>query len=189
VELAEGYGRQLALAVDETLAGPMKQLPASLDSVYREISLPFEKIPTRAEIEVSLKSKNRYEAGRARVLLRKLKKDGLLPLAYPYPMATWRLGGVLTFVSLGGEVVVDYALRLKQELGPATWVAGYSHDVMAYIPSLRVWKEGGYEGAGAMVYYGLPSRWDSSVEQLIVAEARRQSSELPFRDLRPKQQE
>ena len=30
---------------------------------------------------------------------------------------------------------------------------------MAYIPSLRVLKEGGYEGAAAMLYYGLPSPW------------------------------
>ena len=93
-------------------------------------------------------------------------------------MATWRLGDELTFVSLGGEVVVDYALRLKRELGQATWVAGYSHDVMAYIPSLRVWNEGGYEGGGAMLYYGLPSRWDSTVEQQVITEALRQAATL-----------
>ena len=84
----------------------------------------------------------------------------------------------LTFVALGGEVVVVYALRLKRELGQATWVAGYSHDVMAYIPSLRVWNEGGYEGGGAMLYYGLPSRWDSTVEQRVITEALRQAEKL-----------
>jgi len=46
-------------------------------------------------------------------------------------------------------VVVDYSLRLKRELaGPAVWVAGYSNEVMAYIPSLRVLREGGYGGNG-----------------------------------------
>ncbi len=39
---------------------------------------------------------------------------------------------------------------------------------MAYIPSLRVLKEGGYEGGGAMLYYGLPSIWGTRVEELIV---------------------
>jgi hypothetical protein len=29
--------------------------------------------------------------------------------------------------------------------------------------------EGGYEGGGAMVYYGLPSPWAATVEELIVA--------------------
>ena len=79
------------------------------------------------------------------------------------------MGDKLTLVTLGGEVVVDYALRLKQELGPGPiWVAGYANDVMAYIPSRRVLLEGGYEGGGAMVYYGLPSPWTPSVEEDIV---------------------
>ncbi len=80
-----------------------------------------------------------------------------------------RLGDKLTLVTLGGEVVVDYALRLKHELNPEnTWVAGYTNDVMAYIPSRRVLAEGGYEGGGAMVYYSLPSPWDPSIEENIV---------------------
>src|SRR5207244_10072341 len=89
--------------------------------------------------------------------------------SYPYPVQAWQLGPDLTFVALGGEVVVDYSLRLKKELGrDTTWVAGYANDVMAYIPSLRVLKEGGYEGGGAMVYYGLPTVWGTQVEEQIV---------------------
>jgi hypothetical protein len=66
-------------------------------------------------------------------------------------------------------VVVDYSLRLKKELGAErTWVAAYTNDVMAYIPSLRVLNEGGYEGGGAMVYYGLPTVWGPEVEETIV---------------------
>ena len=88
---------------------------------------------------------------------------------YPYPVQLWRLGPDLLFVTLGGEVVVDYALRLKTELGrERTWVAAYTNDVMAYIPSRRVLAEGGYEGGGAMVYYGLPTIWAPEVESLIV---------------------
>jgi hypothetical protein len=72
-------------------------------------------------------------------------------------------------VFLGGEVVVDYSIRLKRQLGPRpTWVAGYANDVMAYIPSKRVLQEGGYEGGGAMVYYGLPAPWAAGVEERIV---------------------
>ena len=41
---------------------------------------------------------------------------------------------------------------------------------MAYIPSLRVLREGGYEGANAMVYYSLPTRWSEDVEAQIVAQ-------------------
>jgi hypothetical protein len=55
---------------------------------------------------------------------------------------------------------------------------GYANDVMAYIPSLRVLKEGGYEGGGAMVYYGLPAVWGTKVEELIVEEVARQVKQV-----------
>jgi hypothetical protein len=70
---------------------------------------------------------------------------------------------------LSGEVVVDYSLRLKSELGAdRTWISGYSNDVMAYIPSRRVLGEGGYEGGLARFPYGLPAIWDRSIEQIII---------------------
>ncbi|MDP6723179.1 MAG: hypothetical protein QGF59_31245, partial [Pirellulaceae bacterium] len=54
------------------------------------------------------------------------------------------------------------------------WVAGYANDVMAYIPSRRVLAEGGYEGGGSMVYYGLPTIWAPELENDIVTEVHRQ---------------
>ena len=84
-------------------------------------------------------------------------------------IAVWKLGSDIEFVHLGGEVVVDYALRLKSELnGAQTWVAGYANDVMAYIPSRRVLAEGGYEGGGSNVYYGLPGLWHPESEAKII---------------------
>lgn len=72
-------------------------------------------------------------------------------------------------------MVVDYALRLKSELGAEnTWIAGYCNDVMAYVASRRVIKEGGYEGGGAMLYYGLPSPWSESIEEQIIEKVRAQ---------------
>ena len=56
--------------------------------------------------------------------------DGGTPLSqtYPFPVSFWSIGDDLQFVTLGGEVVVDYAIRLKSELaGTATWVAGYAN--------------------------------------------------------------
>ena len=43
--------------------------------------------------------------------------------------------------------MVDYALRLAREYPERRmWVAGYSNDVFGYVPSVRVLREGGYEG-------------------------------------------
>jgi hypothetical protein len=169
VELAEAYGQKLAHAVDAVLSKPMHAITGQLDTKYKEIALPFDHLPTREQLETDSKSKNRYEAQRARLLLEQVDAGQPLSPTYPYPVQLWRLGPELQFITLGGEVVVDYSLRLKKELGPEhTWVAGYMNDVMAYIPSLRVLKEGGYEGGGAMLYYGLPSIWGPSVEEDIV---------------------
>ena len=55
---------------------------------------------------------------------------------------------------------------------------GYANDVMAYIPSLRVLKEGGYEGGGAMVYYGLPTVWGPAVEERIVTAVHQQAKKV-----------
>jgi len=52
--------------------------------------------------------------------------------------------------------------------GPSAAMEGYANDVMAYIPSVRVLNEGGYEGGGAMVYYGFPTVWAPEVEEMIV---------------------
>src|SRR5204862_507017 len=76
---------------------------------------------------------------------------------YPYAVQVWRLGGDLTLIMLAGEVVVDYGLRLRQQYGwNDVWVAGYSNDVFGYVPSLRILREGGYEGVDAPRLTQLP---------------------------------
>jgi hypothetical protein len=81
---------------------------------------------------------------------------GTLISSYPAPVQVVRFGDAVLFVALPGETVVDYSLRIKRENrhqdGPDVWVAGYSNDVFAYIPSLRILQEGGYEAGGAMRY-------------------------------------
>ena len=75
----------------------------------------------------------------------------------------------MAMVFLGGEVVVDYALRIKWETDATRlWVTAYSNDVPCYIPSRRVLDEGGYEADMSMVFYGRPGRFAPEVEDLIV---------------------
>jgi hypothetical protein len=176
VELARHYGRRLATAV-ETVLLTMELTPVRdrLATHYGEIDLAFDRLPTRDEIEQDTQSDNPYIASRAKALLVQADREGGLSPTYPYPLGVWQLGDEVTFVILGGEVVVDFALRLKSEIGGVnTWVAGYANDVMAYIPSRRVLQEGGYEGASAMIYYGLPTSWAPDVEQHIMQEIRTQ---------------
>jgi len=174
VDLAKNYGKQLADSVEAVLAKPMAPLVGVSTATYREIDLPLKEVPTREELIKQSMATDKYTAARAKMWLKQLDAGKDIPASYPYPVQTWRLGKDLTLVTLGGEVVVDFSLRLKKDLGGNLWVMGYANDVMAYIPSARVLKEGGYEGATSMIYYGLPSVWGEKVEELIVAEASKQ---------------
>jgi hypothetical protein len=78
------------------------------------------------------------------------------------------LGSTFSFIALTGEVVVDYCLRFKKRYGfEETWVAGYTNELLSYIPSLRVLREGGYEGVEDMEEYGLPAPYGEELEERI----------------------
>lgn len=172
VELAEHYGAELAEAVEDVLAAPMQTLKPSLEPSFREFDLKLQQLPDAEALKTAAMSKNRFEVARAKMLQQKMEERGAIDGVYPFPIGVFELGGEIEFIHLGGEVVVDYAVRLKREIsGEQTWVAGYANDVMAYIPSLRVLREGGYEGGGSNVYYGLPGLWDESVEEEIIKAA------------------
>jgi hypothetical protein len=173
--MAEGYGKELARGVDDVLKAPMAPVTGGLGLSYAEVDVPFADLPSRDQLVRDTTSEHRATANRAKRLLAELDRGIPLPAKYPYPVQVWQLGSDVTLVTLGGEVVVDYSLRLKRELGPeSTWVAGYANDVMAYIPSLRVLKEGGYEGGGSMPIYGLPAVWGPRIEEIIVAAVHKQ---------------
>jgi putative membrane-bound dehydrogenase-like protein len=169
LDLARRHGRELADAVAARVkAGPFRPVTGAIDGKFALVDLPFDKLPTRDELQQSLEKGRAEEKRRARMLL-----DGGVPAAVPYPVQSLSLGGDLTFVILGGEVVVDYALRLKREFDPArVWPVAYSNDVLGYIPSERILAEGGYEGGGAMVWYGQPAKFAPGVEDVIFKQIR-----------------
>ena len=77
-------------------------------------------------------------------------------------------------LGMGAETVVDYALRFKADFGRGTWVCGYADDMIAYIPSRRVWAEGGYEGGPNLYEYGRPAlRWAGDIEERIATSVRK----------------
>ncbi len=168
VELARMYGLILAAAVREVLAGKMKPVEGPLGAALEHVDLPFQAPPSREELESRLKDKDVLRRRHAQLMLEILQREGRLPDRYPYPVQVWQFGRDLSWIVLGGEVVVDFALRFKGAYGwDRTWVTAYANDVFAYIPSLRVLKEGGYEGGGAMIAYGQPAPFRAAVEEIV----------------------
>jgi hypothetical protein len=169
VEQAMQYGRELAGAVLGVVNRKGIAVRGPLRCEYREIPLALSPPPTREQVEARAKSENVYEQRLAQRLLRAMDEKGALETTYPYPIQVWKFGDTLQLTALAGEVVVDYSHRLKYELGrERQFIIAYANDVCAYIPSLRILKEGGYEGAGAMVYYGFYGPWAPTVEEDIV---------------------
>lgn len=170
VPLARRYGETLATAVTQVLEGKMRPLTGALRTAFERVDLPIRKTPARDELQAELDHNNQARARRARQLLGVLDREGSLPDRYPSPVQVWQFGRGLVLIALGGEVVVDYSLRLKGLYGwHNTWVAAYSNDVFAYVPSLRVLQEGGYEGgAGPNIPYGLPAPFAAAVEEILV---------------------
>jgi len=183
LNLCERYGNMLAAAVEEVLLAPPRTLAPELQTTLERVTLDLGPPPTEAELARLTTDKTPMTRRWATRLLEEAKSGRPFIRTYPFPLQAWRFGGRQLLITLGGEPVVDYALRFKQEFGPQTWVAGYCNDVMTYIPSRRVLQEDkpplaqprwGYEGARAMLVYGLPAwRWADDVEDLINAAARR----------------
>jgi hypothetical protein len=185
VELCEQYGRMLADGVQEALRQPLEPVVPTLRTAFKYVELKYEKNVSRDDLEKA--SKEDSLRGRwARRLLRRIEAGDKQALAsgYEYPVQVWRLGECQLWVLLGGEVVVDFALRFKHEFGQRTWVTAYSNDLVAYIPSRRVWDEGGYEGA-SVYEYGLPAeRWAADVEERIAATVQELVKEVGEREKR-----
>jgi Neutral/alkaline non-lysosomal ceramidase, N-terminal len=176
--LAERYGHMLAAAVEEVLLAPPRALTPELATAMEVVPLEFGPAPTEPEFSTLKASENPSTQRWATRLLDELNAGKPFARSYPFPVQAWRLGDQL-LMALGGEPVVDYALSFKKVFGPQTWVAGYANDVMTYIPSQRVLREGGYEGGGANIVYGLPAhRWADDVEATITASARRMVNQV-----------
>jgi len=169
VPLAKQYGKTLAAAVERVLSEDMKQLAPHLQTAYSEVDLPLTTPPTSEELSQYIERSSGYQQTWAIRLLEVTKAGNPMPTSYPFPVQAWKLGD-LPIMALGGELVVEYAIQLKRIFGQHIFVMGYSNDVMSYIPTATILREGGYEGAIAQMVYGLPSPWDSDLEILILNE-------------------
>ena len=172
LEHALVHGRELALEAAKLVRGDLAPVTAAPTAAFDYVGLAFDR-PSRDELKDRLGAADVQTRRHAEYMLGVLDRKGRLPASYPAPVQVWRFGDQLTMVFLGGEVVVDYGLRLKAELpGGAVWVTAYANDVFGYVASERLLREGGYEVDRSMIYYMQPGRWAAGVEETIVGRVR-----------------
>ena len=170
LELAQQHGASLASVVAQVVKGKMSNVKGSVKTAFDRVNIPFATAPTRTEFQARLSDQNSFRKRHAERMLARMQRDGKLISEYPYTIQIFQIGSDFTLIGLAGEVVTDYALRLKKELGAnGLWVAGYTNDVMAYIPSARMFSEGGYEVVDSMIYYDQPTSWVPEIEDKIIS--------------------
>jgi hypothetical protein len=165
---AKRHGLELAGAVIGVLDRPMRPVRGAFKLVYDEVDLPLAPSPSREQLERDARSQDSYVKRRAQSYLGRLAAGEQLPDSIKLPLAVVRLGEDLTFVLMGGEVVVDYSLRIKRLLADEhPWTIGYAYEVPCYIPSARLLKEGGYEVDSSLVYYGYYGPFRGTIDSVV----------------------
>lgn len=166
--LRDAYGMIMAAAV---LEASDKAVPLLTPLLTRMtiVDLPLQPVPTEAEIRRNMEGLNPIMRRGWESLLERAKEAGGIAQSVPVEILLWQFGDALKIITLGGEAVVDYALRLKQSLGfESTWVCGYTGPLQAYLPSERVLAEGGYEGASSQVWFGWSAPFAPGIEERIM---------------------
>ena len=155
VELCQRHGREMADEVNRLLKGPWTPVAPKLVARSATIELPRAEPPAESPADQP-------------------KNEPSGPLTYT--IATWVFGDDLAMVFLEGEVVVDYALRMRRELdAKRLWTTAYVNDVPCYIVSKRIINEGGYEARNSLsakAAGGQPEKLDPPMEDRILDQVR-----------------
>lgn len=169
LELASRHGSSLAAAVDRALEGSRPRVDGSISTAF--VTADVALAPhTREQFARLVNDPSAAVARNARAMLQAYD-EGRAPVSVPFPVHAVRFGNGPTLVALGGEPVIDYALRARREF-PGVVLAGYSNRVVSYVPSRRVLAEGGYEAGDSAIYYRLPGPYTAEVEDTIFAAIR-----------------
>lgn len=183
IAYAKQYGKTLAAAVEAVIDNDMRELSPSLTTSWSEVELKYANpTPTIEELEHMIENKTEpnYLLHRAGIYLQNLKKGIELPQSYFYPIQLWRIGEQNMLI-LSNEVVVDYAIAVKGQLGEDLFVMAYANEMIGYIPSARILGEGDYEGTRSLIF---TTPWEADIENKIISEVMKLAEEVAIKTVR-----
>lgn len=164
---AEQHGKNLADVVEKVISGDLRPVSSTIRTGYKVVDLEFRPFDLD-NYKKELLSLDVYKQRRGRLMIEAYNK-GWDMRKIQYPVQVFRFGNDLTFIGMGGEVVVDYSLFIKKEYPRENlFIAGYSNEVICYIPTVRILNEGGYESNSSMIYKGLPGPFADNVEEKVM---------------------
>ncbi len=172
LELARRHGETAATAVRAAVESRRKPVRGPLSSLLVEQPVAFEDPPSRSDLETMAESDRRYLRVRAEALLAELDERGEIRTEHSYPIQGLGFGDDLTMLGLGGEVLVDYSLKLEERLPEPVWVAGYANAEFTYVPTAQAIHEGGYEGGDVIRRTAFSGPLRPDIEERVLGEAR-----------------
>jgi hypothetical protein len=168
IEHSKTYAREIADNVDKLLKLKLQPLTLPPTCNMKWINLPFSQVLTVPEL-IEFTKDTTIKGYYSRLALERVLRGESIPSELSYPIQTWNFGDEMIMINMGGEVVVDYSIRLNDKLdSERLWINSYSNDVSCYIASQRVIVEGGYEADASMYWYNMPSPLSEEVEDIII---------------------
>lgn len=143
----------------------------TLRAVFKDQPVAFQGPPDRDELERMAASDDPADRKCGRALLNELDETGSIATEYPYPVQALGFGTDLTLIRLGGEVLVEYGLQLKESLPGRVWIAGYANTDFTY-PHDASDLRGRLRKSPGHPVHDLPGPLEPDVEDRILGAAR-----------------
>lgn len=164
----ESAGARMSREVLSSRLGavPIESDRLQVDHVFHR--LPYQELPTREELLYETDSDDPRARDWSAAMLRRLDSGGLAD-ACPHEVQVLQLNPDFRIVFLGGEVLSEIGLHIKQYLAPATTVTvAYANGLIAYVPSAKAHPLGGYEVESSHRYFLRPAAFTADIEPLII---------------------
>jgi hypothetical protein len=163
LEEVRAAGEQLAARIGRPKAAAVERVSVAASLAW----LPFSPVPS-AWVDAAHDDPDPLR----RAWARRLCSEGSAPACGGCEIQVLALARAVAWIFMSGEIVVDFAFALSRAAAPAVIPAGYANASVGYVPSRRIYPEGGYEVDGAYLYYGQPGPFTPEAEEIVLAKAR-----------------
>ena len=138
---------------------------SQLRTVTTSHELPYAQLPRSESVEVAARSGDL----KRHTWAREMQQLGRQPESCPHEIQIVQLGETFRILFLGGEILSEIGLHLKESLEPATTVTvAYSNGLIGYVPSEATYDLGGYEVDGSHYFFLQPAPFVKQAERLII---------------------
>lgn len=168
----ERMGRILGCEVIKIVESSKKIEVEKIDYRKEKINLPFDEnylFKNIDELKTKYKNFKTYSPERfnfwKQYWIENLKNKIEVPNFLPFEISILKIGDI-KIIGLNGEIVAEYAIKIKEKIENAI-IVGYSGVDIGYIPTKKIIEEGGYEGE-VFLLYGYPAPFSKEIEDIIL---------------------